>query len=72
MLSFTNQSKGTSNKWINNEPNFEPIIITNKLPKEVSPIKDKKYIGKVTDGQKKFRQSSKDFQKPKTKEKTSK
>lgn len=33
MLGFTHQSKGTGNKWINNEPNFEPIIITNKMPK---------------------------------------
>lgn len=33
MLSFTHQAKGTVNKWIANQPSFQPIIITNKLPK---------------------------------------
>lgn len=33
MLGFSYQSKGTGNKWINNEPNFDTIMITNKLPK---------------------------------------
>lgn len=48
MLGFTHQSRATGNKWISNEPDFEPIIITNKLPKEVSPKKQQKIIGKVT------------------------
>lgn len=33
MLGFSYHSKGTGNKWINNEPNFDTIMITNKLPK---------------------------------------
>lgn len=48
MLGFTHQSRGTGNRWIDKEPDFQPIIITNKLPKEVSPKKEHKLIGKAT------------------------
>lgn len=59
MLGFTHQSKNTGNRWIEKEPDFEPIIITNKLPKEVSPRKEQKMIGKVTEMKKNQRMSSK-------------
>ena len=59
MLGFTHQSKNTANRWIEKGPDFEPIIITNKLPKEVSPRKEQKMIGKVTEMKKNPRTSSK-------------
>ncbi len=48
MLGFTHQTKNSGSRWIEHTHDFEPIIITNKLPKEVSPRKEQKLIGKVT------------------------
>lgn len=60
MLGFTHQTKNSGSRWIEQAHDFEPIIITNKLPKEASPTKEQKTIGKVTELRKNPRTTSRE------------
>lgn len=60
MLRFTHQTKNSGSRWIEHAHDFEPIIITNKLPKEVSSTKEQKIIGKVTELMKNPRTTSRE------------